>query len=136
MVDMTTLGHCAKSRLTAPIFCDDPKISTFTPLFRTWSPLQKFDPKPWRPKLSRACGTLLPGKHGLYMPPQISPAGSGPLSVGASTEPSGWEWSRGLRAEPDDHRWGCEQGRVRVESMVVQELVGRDKLFYIRAVIG
>ena len=70
------------------------------------------------------------------MPPQISPAGSGPLSVGASTEPSGWEWSRGLRAEPDDHRCGCEQRRVRVESMVVRVLVGRDKLFYTRAVIG
>ena len=72
---------------------------------------------------------LLPGKHGLYMPPQISPAGSGLLSVGASPKPSGWEWSRGLRAEPDDHRCGCEQRRVRVESMVVRVLVGRDKLF-------
>ena len=60
---------------------------------------------------------------------QISPAGSGLLSVGASPEPSGWEWSRGLRAEPDDHRCGCEQRRVRVESMVVRVLVGRDKLF-------
>ena len=70
------------------------------------------------------------------MPQQISPAGSGPLLVGSSPEPSGWEWSRGLRAEPDDHRRGCEQGRVRVESMVVQELVGRDKLFQTHAVIG
>ena len=70
------------------------------------------------------------------MPPQTSPAGSGPLSVGPSPEPSGWEWSRGLRAEPDDHRRGCEQGRVRVEPMVVRVLVGRDKLFQTRAVIG
>ena len=70
------------------------------------------------------------------MPPQTSPAGSGPLSVGASPEPSGWEWSRGLRAEPDDHRCGCEQRRVRVEPMVVRVLVGRDKLFQTRAVIG
>ena len=70
------------------------------------------------------------------MPPQISPAGSGPLSVGASTEPSGWEWSRGLRAEPDHHRCGYEQTRVQVESMVVRVLVGRDKLFQTRAVIG
>ena len=70
------------------------------------------------------------------MPPQTSPAGSGPLSVGSSPEPSGWERSQGLRAEPDDHRRGCEQRRVRVEPMVVRALVGRDKLFYIRAVIG
>ena len=70
------------------------------------------------------------------MLPQTSPAGSGPLAVGASTEPSGWEWSRGLRAEPDDHRCGCEQRRVQVESMVVRVLVGRDKLLYTRAVTG
>ena len=70
------------------------------------------------------------------MPPQISPAGSGPLSVGASTEPSGWEWSRGLRAEPDDHRCGYEQRRVQMESMVVRVLVGRHKLFYIRDMTG
>ena len=70
------------------------------------------------------------------MPPQISPAGSEPLVVGASTEPSGWEWSRGLRAEPDDHRCGCEQRRVQVESLVVRVLIGRDKLFWTRAVIG
>ena len=70
------------------------------------------------------------------MPPQISPAGSGPLPVGASTEPSCWEWSRGVRAEPDDHRCSYEQRRARVESMVVRVLVGRDKLFQTRAVIG
>ena len=54
----------------------------------------------------------------------------------ASTEPSGWEWSRGVRAEPDDHRCSYEQRRARVESMVVRVLVGRDKLFQTRAVIG
>ena len=70
------------------------------------------------------------------MPPQTSPAGSGPLSVGSSPEPSGWEWSRGLRAEPDDHRCSYEQRHARVESMVVRVLVGRDKLFQTRAVIG
>ena len=107
----------------------EPKLRTLQPLFRTWRPLQKFDPEPWRPNPSRACGTLRVGKHGLYMPPQISPADSGLLSVDASPEPSGWEWSRGLRAEPDDHRCGCERRRVRVESMVVRVLVGRDKLF-------
>ena len=37
----------------------------FNALFRTWSPLQKFDPESWRPELRRPCGTLLPGKHGL-----------------------------------------------------------------------
>ena len=70
------------------------------------------------------------------MPPQTSPAGSGPLLVGPSPEPSGWEWSRGLRAEPDDHRCGYEQRRVQMESMVVRVLVGRHKLFYIRAMTG
>ena len=87
-------------------------------------PNAEFDPEAWRPNPSRACGTLQLGNM-----EQISPAGSGLLSVGASPEPSGWEWSRGLRAEPDDHRCGCEQRRVRVESMVVRVLVGRDKLF-------
>ena len=72
------------------------------------------------------------------MPPQTSPVGSGPLAVGASPEPSGWEWSRGLRAEPDDHRCGCELKGVCewMESMVVRVLVGRDKLFYTRAMTG
>ena len=70
------------------------------------------------------------------MPLQISPAGPGPLVVGASPGPSGWEWSRGLRVEPDHHRCGYEQTRVQVESMVVRVLVGRDKLFYTRAVTG
>ena len=70
------------------------------------------------------------------MLPQTSPAGSGPLLVGPSPEQSGLEWSRGLRAEPDDHRCSYEQRRVRVESMVVRVLVGRDKLFLTIAVIG
>ena len=70
------------------------------------------------------------------MPLQISPAGPGPLVVGASPGPSGWEWSRGLRVEPDHHRCGYEQTRVQVESMVVRVLVGRAKLFQTRAVTG
>eukprot|EP00964_Phaeocystis_antarctica_P134473 scaffold98772_cov36-Phaeocystis_antarctica.AAC.1 len=37
------------------------------------------------------------------MPPQISPAGPGPLVVGASPGPSGWEWSRGSGSS----RWPC-----------------------------
>ena len=70
------------------------------------------------------------------MPPQISPAGPGPLVVGASPGPSGWEWSRGLRVEPDHHRCGYEQTRVQVESMVARVRVGRAELFQTRDVTG
>ena len=39
--------------------------------------------------------TALAGKLGLYMPPQISPAGPGPLVVGASPRSSGQKIMQG-----------------------------------------
>ena len=39
--------------------------------------------------------TALARKHGLYMPPQISPAGPGPLVVGASPRSSGQKIMQG-----------------------------------------